>query len=132
MTTHAHETWVPEWTFGDRLRKVRREKKVTQDQAAQALNVSPPQIAAWETGNNMPRDIVAIAKRCQLAWDVPAEWMLGLEVESSPTPEPDPGQSARGGSADTSALDALTRAKLDRRRRAGATERYLAPTGYAA
>lgn len=86
MTTHAHETWVPEWTFGDRLRKVRREKKVTQDQAARALNVSSPQIAAWETGNNTPRDIVAIAKRCQLAWDVPAEWMLGFDVDTPSGP----------------------------------------------
>lgn len=132
MTTHAHETWIPEWTFGDRLRKVRREKRITQEQAAQALGVSGPQVAAWESGGNNPRDIVSIAKRCQLAWDVPAEWMLGLEVEAAPNPEPDPAQPVARKSADTSALDALTRAKVARQRRAEATHGYLAPTAVAA
>lgn len=98
MTTQQHQThWIPEWTFGDRLRKVRRERGLSQTDAAAALGVKTPQIASWETGANTPRDIVTIAKRCQLAWGVPAEWMLGLDVPTSPTNSPNAGFSDTGG-----------------------------------
>lgn len=87
MSTQSQEVWVPEWTFGDRLRKVRRDRKISQREAAQALEVKESQIASWETAANTPRDIVAVAKRCQLAWSVPAEWMLGLEMHNTPGPD---------------------------------------------
>jgi transcriptional regulator with XRE-family HTH domain len=83
MTSQTQEAWVPQWTFGDRLRKVRREKGLSQAELALALDVKGPQIASWETGANNPRDIVTVAKRLQLALGVPAEWTLGLDAGSS-------------------------------------------------
>lgn len=87
MTSQPQETWAPEWTFGDRLRKVRRERGITQGQAADALGVKASQVASWETAGNNPRDIVATAKRCHLAWGVSVEWMLGLETQNTPRPD---------------------------------------------
>lgn len=132
MSTQTHETWIPEWTFGDRLRKVRRVRRINQEQAAAALGVTAPQIAAWESGGNNPRDIVTVAKRCHAAWGVPAEWMLGLDVPEAPHPGPGADAPVAEAPADTSAPDALTRQKLHRQRRAGSTERYLAPAVAAA
>lgn len=39
--------------------------------------------SAWESGRNRPDDMVAFAKRVQLAVGVPAWWLLGLD-----SPEP--------------------------------------------
>lgn len=94
MSSQQQELWVPEWTFGDRLRKVRRERGVSQGDAAEKLGVKPTQIASWETSGNKPRDIVAIAKRCQMAWGIPAEWMLGLEMRTAPRPDGPEGSEA--------------------------------------
>lgn len=120
MTTQQQEAWIPEWTFGDRLRRVRRERKVTQGQAAAALSVNEPQIASWESSGGNPRDIVAIAKRCHMAWGVSVEWMLGLDVEAGVTP-PDPNPPAQ---TPSDQLARLTAEKMNRTRRTN-THGYL-------
>ena len=97
MSTQTHEAWIPQWTFGDRLRKVRRERGLSQERAAKALGVTSPQIAAWESGANNPRDVVSIAKRMELAFNVPTEWVLGLEMRTAP-PGPGGPNGAAGGS----------------------------------
>lgn len=40
--------------IGGFLKQLRREKKLTQEQLAEILNVSGRSVSRWETGNNMP------------------------------------------------------------------------------
>lgn len=80
----------PEFTFGDRVRKIRREvAHMTQAQMAAELGVGAQAYAAWESGRTKPDDVVAVAKRIALRWrGVTAAWVLG--VEDGPMP-PGPG-----------------------------------------
>lgn len=92
MTTEPMPSrlWL-DWTLGDRLRKVRRAVGVSQEQFAATLEVNKKSLAAWELDTNEPRNIVALAKRIELAYGVPASWTLGLKDEyPGPTgPGPD-------------------------------------------
>lgn len=73
---------VPEWTLGDRLRKIRIEGGFgTQAEFAELIGANLQQYGAWESGRNRPRDIVALAKRIELLARVPAEWTLGLDED---------------------------------------------------
>lgn len=92
-TQPEHRTWTPEWSFADRLRKIRREAGFQQDSFATHLDVNENQYKAWESGRNHPRDIVTIAKRIELLTGVPAQWTLGLS-ESAPSPT-EPGGSPK-------------------------------------
>lgn len=69
---------VPEWTFGDRIRKIRRDVGLTQGEFAERIGRGAKAVAAWESGKSQPEDVVAVAKRIQLTMGVPAEWTLGL------------------------------------------------------
>ena len=71
--------WLPAITFGDRVRITRRDLRMTQDQFADKLGVERVTLSAWETGRNKPEDLVACAKRVQLAVGVPAWWLLGID-----------------------------------------------------
>ena len=63
--------------FGLKLKEVRTEKRLTQLQLAQILNVSKTTICQWETSKQEPslEDVVSIAKY----FDVTADYLLGLE-----------------------------------------------------
>lgn len=88
---------VPEWTWGDRVRKVRRLAKLGQAEFAALMSVSPATVAAWEASMNEPRNAVAIAKRIEVALGVPATWMLGL---TSGPPSGDGGSMTTAGYID--------------------------------
>ena len=89
MTTQeSPTTGAYDWTFGDRLRKIRRVNNLTQDEFADALGVNKKSLAAWELDSWLPRGIVAFAKRIHLAYGTPVEWILGLD---QPTGGPDDG-----------------------------------------
>ncbi|WP_394855123.1 helix-turn-helix domain-containing protein [Dietzia maris] len=78
--------------MGDRLRCIRRQVRLGQHDFARELGVKESTYAAWETGRNAVADEVAIAKRVQLRWGVPAWWTLGLEMPKTPTgTDPDGG-----------------------------------------
>lgn len=49
-------------------------------------------LGAWEIGTREPRGAVAFAKRVELAFGVPATWLLGLDV---PTPTAEEGPVTR-------------------------------------
>jgi len=86
---------VPRWTFGDRLRKARRELGVTMDKMASAINVGPKAYAAWESGRNTPSDIADVAVRMERATGIPRTWFLGWMNEEAPRPDgPDGGLDA--------------------------------------
>lgn len=85
---------VPEWTWGDRLRKVRREAGLTQAGFAAAIEVKEKAYGAWEADANTPpfAKMREVATRIQLRFGVPRAWMLGVFDEV--TPGPDGGGSA--------------------------------------
>lgn len=56
---------------------------------AQALDVSPQALGTWEVGTRSPRNMVALAKRIELAFNVPASWVLGLDGGGVSNPHPD-------------------------------------------
>lgn len=76
-----------EWTFGDRIRKIRRAVGVSQIEFAEVIGQGAKSVGAWELGTNAPRDVVAIAKRIRLAYGIPEEWTLGLETRKAPEPD---------------------------------------------
>lgn len=75
---------VPRWTFGDRVRKARRELRLSQaalaDQLGAALGspLSTQTVGSWESGMNSPSDIVETSRALQEITGIPAEWFLGL------------------------------------------------------
>lgn len=91
---------VPQWTFGDRLRKVRRELGDTQTAFAARLGESSKTYSNWEADRHPPASIVAVAKRIELATGVPASWVLGLDVPA-PLPPRDAPSPAKGAEATT-------------------------------
>lgn len=89
MTTQTHDGWViPEFDLSDRLRRIRRDTGLTQAAFAQRLGVGDKAYGSWETGT-LPNDIVSIAKRIELAFRVPAAWVLGIST-GGPGPMGDP------------------------------------------
>ena len=45
--------------FGDNLRKIRKSKKMSQEQLAEKMNVTRQSVSKWENGESLP-DIVSI------------------------------------------------------------------------
>lgn len=88
MTTTAQETWVPRFELCDRLRRIRRDRGMSQAEFAALLDVRDRTYSAWESGKNTPSgsQMIATAKRIELAVGVPAWWTLGL---GAPGPTPD-------------------------------------------
>lgn len=84
----AHAIWDSlDWTFGDRIRKIRRAVNASQGDFAATLGETRESLSTWESGRvSHPRNVVAIAKRIELAYGVPATWTLGLETKK---PGPD-------------------------------------------
>jgi len=78
MSHNESPTWVPRWTLADRLRKIRRDSHLTQDDFAHVLGIKPTTYAAWEAGRNEPERILELASRIEDTFDVPAAWILGL------------------------------------------------------
>lgn len=67
------------WTFGDRIRKIRRAAGMSQADMGHLAGVSAQSVATWETRGSSPRNVVAIAKRLELATGIDAAWILGLQ-----------------------------------------------------
>ncbi len=63
--------------FKDNLRKIRKEREMTQKDVCKILNVSLNGYASWEQGRTEP-DIKTIVKLCKI-FDVSADYLLGLE-----------------------------------------------------
>lgn len=79
MSTEAVGRTYPEFNFGDRIRKVRRDfARKSQNEMAESIGVSQKVYSAWESGRSRPSDIVAIAKRVELLTNIPATWLLDI------------------------------------------------------
>src|SRR4051794_23115372 len=84
MTDGTRPMWVPTWSLADRLRKIRRDSHMSQEDFANTLGIKPTTYAAWETGRNVPERILELATLIEDTFDVPAAWLLGL-LDSRPT-----------------------------------------------
>lgn len=93
-TKKAHDTaWIPEWGFGDRLRKVRTDLGYKQEEFAELLDLNAATLSSYESGRANPRAtaLPALAARLELLTKVPRVWFMGWEAEN-------PHQSPSGGS----------------------------------
>lgn len=57
--------------FSEKLRSMRKEYKMSQEQLAEKLNVSRQAITKWETGGGLPdiENVLAIAELFQISLD---------------------------------------------------------------
>lgn len=85
--SNGTETPLPQWTLADRLRKIRRDRHLTQGRMAAALGVKSVTYGAWEAGRNRPDDVVAVARHIEELFGVPAAWTLGVLGDSMPHPQ---------------------------------------------
>lgn len=81
---------VPEWTLGDRFRKVRRMGGLGQAEFAVELGTNQKTYASWEADKSAPRhaQLIAIAKRIELISGISASWVLGVESPTPPIDDP--------------------------------------------
>lgn len=84
MTIEPTSEFIPQITMGDRLRRIRRDLKLSQRDFSHELGVKESTYNAWETGRNSVAEEVAIAKRIQMRWKIPAWWTLGIEMPNTP------------------------------------------------
>ena len=66
--------------FNEKLKELRKEKKLTQKELANILDVSTTCYAGYEQGYREP-DFKILKKIC-LFFDVSADYLLGLEAET--------------------------------------------------
>lgn len=76
----AQAHYVPRWTLGDRLRRIRRDNNLSQPAFAESIGVKAKRYAAWEVGPNSPRadELLRIARVIEETYGVPAAWTLDL------------------------------------------------------
>ncbi len=65
-------------SFGEKIKKLRREREMTQEQLAEILSISPQAISRWETNTAMP-DIALIAPLCNL-FNVTSDELLEIDL----------------------------------------------------
>lgn len=78
-----------------RLKQVRNEKKITQDQVADALNVKRQTYSAYERGVSVP-DANVLAQLAQI-FCTSTDYLLGLTDDSTPAKERAAGMVQSGG-----------------------------------
>ena len=68
--------------LGERLFKLRRDKKLSQEEAAEKLNVTRQTISKWETDQSMP-DFDKVVPLCELYGITPNELFIELKEETN-------------------------------------------------
>lgn len=74
-------------TTGERLRKLREEKRLSQGDVAKLINLSRSAYVAYETGRSRP--IRRINELCQL-FDVSSDYILGKDTNEPAEPKYSP------------------------------------------
>lgn len=74
---------IPQWGLEDRLRKIRRDMRLTQAEIAEQLEVGLKAYSAWEAGTNAPGDVLALAVKLEKVTGVPRQWTIGWMNESN-------------------------------------------------
>ncbi len=63
-------------TFGKRLRELRTERKLSQQELAKIIGTNNSSICDWERGRSEP-SLEALVKLCQF-FDVPSDYLIGM------------------------------------------------------
>ncbi|NLT41025.1 MAG: helix-turn-helix domain-containing protein [Clostridiales bacterium] len=79
-------------TFGEKLRKIRKERKMSQEELAAILGTSKQVISRYEKGQRIPK--ITTAKQFALSLGLPLEYLAGDELNMLP-PEAVPYQQGR-------------------------------------
>lgn len=80
---------VINWTFGDRVRKIRRTVGMSSRDFAAALGVTNSALAQWETDRSLPRDPALVAAQVEELTGVAAGWLVsGGCPEAGPADSP--------------------------------------------
>lgn len=79
MSTQPEGDYVPEWTDGDKLRKVRLHMGMTQADFAEALQVNAVTYSGWESDRNRIKDLKTIARRIKVLSGTPLWWWFDTE-----------------------------------------------------
>ena len=64
--------------FGETLKKLRKQKDMTQEQLAEYVNISPQSVSKWETNLTLP-DITLLPVLANI-FDVSADLLLGIDI----------------------------------------------------
>ena len=64
--------------FGETLKKLRKQKDMTQEQLAEYVNISPQSVSKWETNLTLP-DITIIPALANI-FEVSADVLLGIDI----------------------------------------------------
>lgn len=64
-------------TLGEKIRQLRKERKLSQTQLAEILSTSQDTVSLWEIGKSVP-DVNTIISMCRY-FEVSADYLLGLE-----------------------------------------------------
>lgn len=67
---------MTEMRIGEKIRRLRIQKGMSQARLGEALSVSQDTISLWETGKSLP-DIETLVRICAI-FDVTADYLLGL------------------------------------------------------
>lgn len=67
-------------SFGTTIKKLRRNKDMTQEELAEVLSISPQAVSRWETDSAMP-DISLLPSLCNF-FGVTSDYLLGIDVAS--------------------------------------------------
>jgi transcriptional regulator with XRE-family HTH domain len=70
------DAWVPEDTFGMRLRILRFDLDVSVDDICEQTGIRPPTWGKWERGESEPRGLPRVVARIVEATGVDREWLL--------------------------------------------------------
>ena len=75
MSQHAHDDEpVPVWTLGDRLRKARRDSRISTSTMAAKLGCHRNSVLGWETDRTVPP--LEVIVRWSRATKVPLWWFV--------------------------------------------------------
>lgn len=75
--------------FSERLKELRMEKGLTQNEFAEQFKIAQGTVGNWETGNRQP-DFVMLDKIANY-FNVSADYLLGITEEKRPTVQEDDG-----------------------------------------
>ncbi|MCL2519018.1 MAG: helix-turn-helix domain-containing protein [Oscillospiraceae bacterium] len=66
--------------IGETIKKLRKQKDLTQEQLAEYLNISPQAISRWEINSTLP-DITLVPMLANI-FDVSSDTLLGIDIEA--------------------------------------------------
>ncbi|MBQ7669203.1 MAG: helix-turn-helix transcriptional regulator [Clostridia bacterium] len=69
-------------SFGNNIKKLRRERGITQDQLANALGISGQAVSRWETGAAMPD--ISLIPALSNYFNVSSDFLLDINVDGTP------------------------------------------------